>query len=252
MKCDNICCKNCGDGGECLSEPAIGANGRCTAFERGFYGYIGLVFEALKSKNYIDAIEMNDDLRLGMFYVMSCYHIGFSEMKWGLCRMFLLQESEDSKSLNYEALRKLPFDEEAARRLKADFDAGIIPGRGDHHEKHHEPGEKSGLDFGWLSPAGDYTESPFGSHEESAYSICEERGWLKERYSWGDTPGASGLARDFLVEVKGYCLIHNPAGIGGYIVTSSKALTKRQREFLYEFFLDKGDRFKAEQYLEVD
>ena len=57
------------------------------------------------------------------------------------------------------------------------------------------------------------------------------------------------LYRDFLAEVKGYCLIHNPSGTGGYIVTNIKELTKKQRGFLYDYFTDMGDRFKAEQFL---
>lgn len=47
----------------------------------------------------------------------------------------------------------------------------------------------------------------------------------------------------------GYCLIHNPTGCGGYIVTNMKSLTKRQKEFLYGYFMDMGDRFKAEQFI---
>ena len=56
------------------------------------------------------------------------------------------------------------------------------------------------------------------------------------------------LYRDFLTEVKGYCLIHNPSGTGGYIVTNIKELTKKQREFLYDYFMDMGDRLEAEPF----
>lgn len=57
---------------------------------------------------------------------------------------------------------------------------------------------------------------------------------------------------DFLSEVKGYCLIHNPSGYTGYIVTNMKNLTKQQKEFLYGYFMDMGDRFKAEQFVDFD
>ena len=70
-------------------------------------------------------------------------------------------------------------------------------------------------------------------------------GWVKEN---GDNE-IGHLMRDFLSEVKGYCLIHNPTGCGGYIVTNMKSLTKRQKEFLYGYFMDMGDRFKAEQFI---
>lgn len=108
-------------------------------------------------------------------------------------------------------------------------------------------------EFGWLSPAGEFTESPFGTHEESAERICEKKGFDSEYRKWRKEmlgTGSLRLYRDFLSEVKGYCLIHNPSRSGGYIVTNVKNLTKRQRDFLYGFFMDIGDRFKAEQFLE--
>ena len=58
------------------------------------------------------------------------------------------------------------------------------------------------------------------------------------------------MYRQFLAQVKGYCLIHNPSGTGGYIVTYIKELTNKQREFLFDYFMDMGDRFKAEQFWE--
>ena len=107
-------------------------------------------------------------------------------------------------------------------------------------------------EFGWLSPEGTFTESPFGTHEESAEMICERKGFVDEYWKWVKENGDNEighLMRDFLSEVKGYCLIHNPTGCGGYIVTNMKSLTKRQKEFLYGYFMDMGDRFKAEQFI---
>lgn len=107
-------------------------------------------------------------------------------------------------------------------------------------------------EFGWLSPEGTFTESPFGTHEESAEMICERKGFVDEYWKWVKENGDNEighLMRDFLSEVKGCCLIHNPTGCGGYIVTNMKSLTKRQKEFLYGYFMDMGDRFKAEQFI---
>ena len=59
----------------------------------------------------------------------------------------------------------------------------------------------------------------------------------------------SRLMRDFLVYEKGYCLIHDPAGTG-YIVTYKKPFTKKQREFLYDYFIAAGDKTRAREYLE--
>lgn len=82
--------------------------------------------------------------------------------------------------------------------------------------------------------------------------ICERKGFVDEYWKWVKENGDNKighLMRDFLSEVKGYCLIHNPTGCGGYIVTNMKSLTKRQKEFLYGYFMDMGDRFKAEQFI---
>ena len=50
--------------------------------------------------------------------------------------------------------------------------------------------------------------------------------------------------------VKGYCLIHNPKGDGGYVVSYRMPLTEKQKSFLFKYFMDMGDRFKAEQFVE--
>lgn len=90
-------------------------------------------------------------------------------------------------------------------------------------------------------------------NEESAEEICEKKGFETEYRAWRKEKLGTEemrLYRDFLAEVKGYCLIHNPSGTGGYIVTNIKELTKKQREFLFDYFMDMGDRFKAEQFWE--
>lgn len=115
--------------------------------------------------------------------------------------------------------------------------------------------DKEEKEFGWLSPTGVFTESPFGTHEESAEQICEEKGFTEEYWNWvkeNRDNEINHLMRDFLSEVKGYCLIHNPSGYTGYIVTNMKNLTKQQKEFLYGYFMDMGDRFKAEQFVDFD
>lgn len=83
--------------------------------------------------------------------------------------------------------------------------------------------------------------------------ICEKNGFTEEYWEWVKETGDNEighLMRDFIAEVKGYCLIRNPTGCGGYIVTNMRNLTKKQKEFLYGYFMDMGDRFKAEQFIE--
>lgn len=108
--------------------------------------------------------------------------------------------------------------------------------------------------YGWLSPTGKFTPSPWNTHEEYAEKICEQNGWDHEFWEWFDAETSavcitSRLMRDFLVHEKGYCLIHDPVG-NGYIVTHKKPLTKKQQEFLYDYFVAAGDKTRAKEYLE--
>ena len=53
--------------------------------------------------------------------------------------------------------------------------------------------------------------------------------------------GKDGKCRSFEKGISHYFLL--------VWVTSRVKLTKAQREFLYDYFLSMGDRFKAEQYI---
>lgn len=49
--------------------------------------------------------------------------------------------------------------------------------------------------------------------------------------------------------VKNCCLIHDPTGCGGYIVTHNTPLTEKQKAFLYDYFKSMDDTLRAEEYL---
>lgn len=251
ITCDNKGCKHNNMKKGCLVNIKINKRGKCQSFEKGFIYYIRLVWDALGNKNFIDVIEMTADLRIGLYYVMQIYDLGFSEMEWGSCRLIMLKDGETGAALKYEDIIKRDTNEAKFYELYTDFYNGIIPGQSKQQKKSPEAEEKADLDYGWVSPGGDFTESPFGSHEESAEEISRKRGWEEDYSNWRHDQRAETLSlyRDFLIYEKGYCLIHNPTGAGGYIVTNVRPLTKKQREFLYGYFIDKGDRFKAEQYL---
>ena len=109
---------------------------------------------------------------------------------------------------------------------------------------------RTDIDYGWLAPDGTFTESPWGTHEESAEQIINDHHWDHEYSTWMDIGKDEDLClcRDFLVMERGYCLIDSPC-LDGICVTHKKPLTKKQREFLYEYFYDKGDHAQAESYL---
>lgn len=256
ITCNNTGCKHHMTGGGCDTCVTLNSSGRCESFEKGFAYYFHIVWDALGSSNFIDAIklQLNPDLRIGLYYVMECYGLGFAEMEGGTCRMIMLKDGEKGAGLKYEQIVEREMNTEKFIKHRNDFNNGILPNQKQKtDENHKKTEEKPDRDFGWVSPAGEFTESPFGTHEESAERIVEKKGFAEEYWEWVES-NEDGLERrlmrDFISEVKGYCLIHNPMGNGGYIVTHRKNLTKKQKEFLYEYFMDKGDRFKAEQFID--
>ena len=142
------------------------------------------------------------------------------------------------------------------------FNQGILPpydeDKKELKEMKSEPKVKS-QPYGWLSPTGEFTESDWGTHEDAAQKIVNKKGFEEEYRKWNKYQEEKykdvnskriALHRDFLVEVKGYVIIYNPCLIGNYIVTYVKDLTKKQKDFLYGYFIDMGDRLTAETYLE--
>lgn len=240
--CKNTTCKHRRKGDICDTTVKIGYGGGCESFEKGIVYYFHLVWNALDNKNFIDINELNDDLRIGLYYVMKAYKLTIHEYEWGTWRIIALQESEDGPKLKYEDIIARGMDDEVWNEIWKDFQEGKLP------SIKKEKAKKESQPFGWLSPTGDFVEGDWGEHEVVAYNIIKSKGWKEEFRAW-DTDDLK-LKRDFLCQVKGYCLIHNPSMNGGYIVTNIKPLTKKQKDFLYGYFMDIGDRFKAEQYVD--
>lgn len=247
-KCNNIFCKHHNRENPYCPLMNIAGHGHCENFEKGFAHYIGLVADRLVSSNFIDFVDLTEGVKLGLYYLMEVYDLTFTEHEWGLSRFIALHREGDDKALNFEEISKLPVNVERWNELARDFAEGKIP----HGEevKREEP-VKDSQPFGWLSPSGKFIEGDFGDHEEIALKIIDEGNFDNEYDEWRVSKGNYGkLARDFLCEIKGYCLIHNPSGYGGYIVTNIKPLTKKQKDFLFSYFMEIGDTFKAEKYLE--
>lgn len=247
MICKNRGCKHRGDNSRCtiVRKLKIGPSGRCESFEKGIMYYIDLVYDALDDTNMILPQALTMDMRIGLYYVMKLFHLGFCEHDAGpvLGRFFTLRQGEGKPGLKAEEIVKLPLDTEALGKIVADFNKGILPGPDKEDEQ--DPPKKDSQPFGWLSPTGEFTEGDFAEHEKVAYDIIKAKGFHHEfrRESVHDT------ARDFLAREKGYALIHNPAGFGGYIVSHEKPLTKKQKDFLYGYFIDMGDSLMANRYV---
>lgn len=256
MNCENIkCAYHQYSSNECYQNSYLNKHGDCNMFKKGLFYYIGLVADSLKNKNYVDMIELmlDPDIKIGLYYVMEIYGLQFSVMEHGLSRMILICDNNTS-GLNFEQITKHKFNVDIMNKFMKDIDEGILPNQNNENEVSldNKDGDIAG-EFGWLSPAGDFRKSPFGHHEESAEFIIEDNHFGFEYDKWLDSMLDKNIAclhKDFLVEVKGYVLIHNPSTSGGYVVTYRKKLTKAQREFLYDYFIKIGDKWKAEQFLE--
>ena len=99
--------------------------------------------------------------------------------------------------------------------------------------------------YGWLAPDGKYTRARFGDHEKVALEILDEKDWYQD-YCQEENMSATCdcglyLANDYLVNKKGYVLLHNPYGYGNTLISAPKRLTKAQKEFLYDYFMHEGN-----------
>ena len=239
--CEDITCKYHDLNNVCKKATVEIAYKECQSYERGFHYYVNLVWNKLKNSNMITAMDMSHDMRIGLYYVMKIFNLNFVDCEHGDWRFLMLVKEKGGKGLTYDEIIKLPMNTEALVQLNKDYDNGILPCA------ETEKPKKESQPFGWLSPTGEFFEGDWGEHEGVAWDIIEKKKMHDEvRYN----NDYCGIARDFLSEVKGYCLIHNPCGDGGYIVSHIKPLTKKQKEFLYNYFMDLGDTLKAERYLD--
>ena len=222
-------------------EITINDGGKCSSFDKGVVFYFRLVWNSLRNSNFILPQDLTDDLRIGLHFVMRTFHLVLNISDRGTWRMLSLCTESDKTPLTAEDICKMEIDKEEFDKIIKEVMEGNLP------KIEKEKPKKDEQPFGWLSPSGEFFEGDYGSHEKVAIEIIKSKGlwegWKGSEYD---------LAREYLSGQKGYCLIHNPVMDGGYIVTHVKDLTKAQREFLYGYFTDMGDRLKAELYLKED
>ena len=254
VKCTNGECKFNNHDGKCTkSTIELGYNG-CKSFEKNMFYYIHLVWDELDKTNMIFPFRLTPDLRIGLYYVMELYDLQFKSNTWGNDSFITLHKDgvKDGAALNYEDIISIDMNMEKVKYHMEKFNQGILPPY-DEDKKESKETEiiKPKVDsqpFGWLSPTGDFIESDWGTHEESAQEIVKKKGFEDEYEEWISASDFR-LYRDFLIYEKGYVLIHNPSLFGVYKVTYVKDLTKDQKDFLYGYFYDMGDRLRAEEYL---
>lgn len=268
IKCKNINCKyNTMDNTCSRADIKFDKKGRCASFEKGFLYYFDLVYDALQNTNFIFMRDLTNDMKIGLVYVMDCFGLSFAVLRRPGFECVVLKDREDEKGLTTNEIKKRKINSKKFKFHLENFKKGILPSRESEQKepdkKPEEIREKQPAkavfgykgeyrEYGWILPDGTFFESPFGKHESEAKAICEKYRWTEEYWKWEDLKqdlNGLRLHRDFLIMVKNCCLIHDPTGCGGYIVTHNTPLTEKQKEFLYDYFKSMDDTLRAEEYL---
>lgn len=99
--------------------------------------------------------------------------------------------------------------------------------------------------YGWLSPTGEFFPVEWGDHTQWAYDYIDEHNlWEQVKVKSHNTAG------DFLTE-RGWILLHNPQQGEAFVTSNTvKRPTKRQREFLYDYYTRRGNFKEAKRWLE--
>ena len=105
------------------------------------------------------------------------------------------------------------------------------------------------MDYGWLEPDGTFHEVEWGNHQEWAQRYIEENFPEVAEDDGVDmqTKCNVGLigAGDWLVE-RGWVLLHSPSqGITQPTKNPVKRYTKKQQEFLYDYYMERGKEREA-------
>lgn len=111
-------------------------------------------------------------------------------------------------------------------------------------------------DYGWLEPDGTFHGVEWGAHQEWAQNYMSEK--FPEEAMNGDidlqTKCNVGLigAGDWLVE-RGWVLLHNPSrGIAFPTKNPVKEYTKAQKEFLYDYYMERDCKKEANAIWQED
>lgn len=221
-----------------------------------FQECIDAPLNALKNSNFITLIELTAEVRLGLYYLARIYDIGFRFCERAGWEFVALSQSEDSEFLTAKKIRELSINLDEYEKCKYEFENGQLP---DGFKKMIQNYNIDSIkppktfeylgEFGWLDRLGNFTPSGWGEHTQSAERIIQHLGFEYEFKQWRKKQ-SNNSAGDYLCSVKGYALIHNPSADGGYIVTNIKPLTKKQKEFLYDYFTALGKGIRANMYID--
>lgn len=112
-----------------------------------------------------------------------------------------------------------------------------------------EDSEHSTGDYGWLEPNGTFHDVEWGEHQEWAQNYIEGKHPEFEEDADMQMKCGVGLigAGDWLVE-RGWVLMHNPSqGIAFPTRNPVGMFTKAQKEFLYDYYMERNCENKANE-----
>lgn len=101
-------------------------------------------------------------------------------------------------------------------------------------------------DYGWLRPDGVFFGVEWGEHQAWANQYML-RNMSEEEYDKTDIDFL--YSGDYLLD-RGWVLLHNPAqGVAYPTVSDTRSLTKKQREFLYDYYIKRNQTALANKYI---
>ena len=195
--------------------------------------------KALHYNNMIDSVTLNIHRIVKEDVDLICEHFNISCKQGNHGFWSWIVFEQDGKVLSSDDLIKIglllprPIEEKVEKMEKEEEKPEVMP-------------------YGWLAPDATFTKGDFGDHEKAALDIINEKGFKPEYKEWRKEH-SNMLGRDFLTTVKGYVLLHNPylGGLGATIPSYDKKPTKKQCEFLYDYFSREKDMQQANFFLEM-
>ncbi len=248
IACKNTLCRFQKDGDICIkSHIDIGYNG-CETFKPDLCYYTNKVWNKLSSNFICTYPGISDELRIGLYVVACLWDLKIAN---DTSRGMIYFATEDSGPLNHAEIVARPLNHEQLNRFVEMIATDTIESLLVKSGPAEDAVESEAKPYGWLSPTGVFTEANWARHDDAAHDIIKAKHFEDEFDEWTDLPEHHCCkgAREFLSEVKGYVLIHDPSNLG-YIVSNVKPMTKSQKEFLFNYFTDMGDSSRAKTYLE--
>ena len=250
----------------------LGCDG-CKNFKPGVYYYINQVWKAMGKGNFIalNNLSYTKEVAIGCFLLTQIFPTVevFTESHgvWEWLH-FCFKSDKDKTPLtnkefptdSFDAQKFLEYNEIAAtiglnNHFYKDFKKAEEIAKAEQKKK-EEVTLKYPPRYGWLSPTGEFFEGEFGEHEALAGDIVNKKFekdafLLANRKRCDNGEVVFNTIGDYLVD-RGWVLIDNPLRYGEDKVTHNyrKPYTKAQREYLYDYFYNRGSKEYAKIFLE--